>query len=99
MNNYQNLILVIAHRSKKELKTYSRLNGRSFPKHCKKFSVLFADINKKFTIVLNMIPIQMVPLKELTIKLKLLNELLMAFVISLISELESSLHYQIPTLQ
>ena len=96
---YQNLILVIAHRSKKELKTYSRLNGRSFPKHCKKFSVLFADINKKFTIVLNMIPIQMVPLKELTIKLKLLNELLMAFVISLISELESSLHYQIPTLQ
>ncbi len=46
-----------------------------------------------------MIPIQMVPLKELTIKLKLLNELLMAFVISLISELESSLHYQMPTLQ
>lgn len=46
-----------------------------------------------------MTPIQTVLLKELIIKLKLLNELLIAFVISLISGLEFFLHYQIPISQ
>ncbi len=44
-----------------------------------------------------MTPIQTVLLKELIIKLKLLNELLIAFVISLISGLEFFLHYPIQT--
>ena len=64
-----------------------------------KFSVLFVVTNKKSIIVSNMTLIQTGLLKELTTKLKLLNELLMAFVISLIFELEFFLYYQIPILQ
>ena len=77
---------------------YSRLNGPSFPNHFKKFNGLSGGIVKRLSSALNMVTTRMVQSKELTIKSKLLNELLMAFVTSLIFGLESCLPFLTHTL-
>lgn len=77
---------------------YSRLNGPSFPNHFKKFNGLSGGIVKRLSSALNMVTTRMVQSKELTIRSKLLNELLMAFVTSLIFGLESCLPFLTHTL-
>lgn len=77
---------------------YSRLNGPSFPNHFKKFNGLSGGILKRLSPALNMVTTRMVQSKELTIRSKLLNELLMAFVTSLIFGLESCLPFLTHTL-
>lgn len=77
---------------------YSRLNGPSFPNHFKKFNGLSGGIVKRLSPALNMVTTRMVQSKELTIRSKLLNELLMAFVTSLIFGLESCLPFLTHTL-
>lgn len=77
---------------------YSRLNGPSFPNHFKKFNGLSGGIVKRLSPALNMVTTRMVQSKELTIRSKLLNELLMAFVTSLIFGLKSCLPFLTHTL-
>lgn len=77
---------------------YSRSNGPSFPNHFKKFNGLSGGIIKRLSPALNMVTTRMVQSKELTIRSKLLNELLMAFVTSLIFGLESCLPFLTHTL-
>lgn len=77
---------------------YSQLNGPSFPNHFKKFNGLSGGIVKRLSSALNMVTTRMVQSKELTIRSKLLNELLMAFVTSLIFGLESCLPFLTHTL-
>lgn len=95
---YQDLILAINHRSKDDSIIYSRLNGPSFPNHFKKFNRLSGGIVKRLSPALNMVTTRMIQSKELTIRSKLLNELLMAFVTSLIFGLESCLPFLTHTL-
>lgn len=83
---YQDLILAINHRSMDELN------------HFKKFNGLSGGIVKRLSPALNMVTTRMVQSKELTIRSKLLNELLMAFVTSLIFGLESCLPFLTHTL-